>query len=85
MVSRSAALRRLQRKPFVDLNDEDAKALGVDDGQDVTLEANGTSFTVRAVIGDVVKGAVFVPYDQVGLPANTLISGLDPTVTVRPS
>ncbi len=85
MVSKSAALRKLQRKPFVELNDEDAKALGVDDGQDVTLEANGTSFTVRAVIGDVAKGAVFVPYDQVGLPANRLISGLDPTVTVGPA
>ena len=85
LVSKSAALRRLQRKPFVELNDEDAKALGIDDGADVVVEGNGASFTVRALIGDVVKGAVFVPYDQVGLPANQLISGIDPTVTVRPA
>ena len=85
MVSKSAALRRLQRKPFVELNDEDAKALGVDDGQDVVVEGNGQSFTVRALIGDIVKGAVFVPYDQVGLPANRLMSGADSRVTVRPA
>ena len=85
LVAKSAALRRLQRKPFVELNDEDAKALGVDDGADVVVEANGASFTVRALIGDVVKGAVFVPYDQVGLPANELISGIDPSVSVRPA
>ena len=85
MVSKSAALRRLQRKPFVELNDEDAKALGIDDGQDVEVEGNGQSFTVRASIGDIVKGAVFVPYDQVGLPANRLMSGTDARVTVRPA
>jgi NADH-quinone oxidoreductase subunit G len=85
MVSKSAALRRLQRKPFIELNDEDAKDLGIDDGQDVVVEDNGVSFTVRALIGDIVKGAVFVPYDQVGLPANQLMSGLDSSVTVRPA
>ena len=85
MVSKSAALRRLQRKPFVELNDEDAKALGIDDGRDVVVEGNGHSVTVRALIGDVVKGSVFIPYDQVGLAANELISGIDPSVAVRPS
>ena len=85
MVSKSAALRRLQRRPFVELNDEDAKELGIDDGQDVVVEGNGNSFTVRASIGDIVKGAVFVPYDQVGLPANKLLSGPAPRVTVRPA
>ncbi len=83
MVSRSAALRRLQRKPFVELNDEDAKRLGLDDGHDVVIEGNGRSFTVRALIGDIAAGAVFVPYDQLGLAANELMSGLDPRVTVR--
>ena len=85
MVSRSAALRRLQRKPFVELNDEDAKSLNVDDGGHVVVEGNGRTFTVRAVIGDITPGSVFVPYDQVGLPANELISGTDPRVTVRPA
>jgi NADH-quinone oxidoreductase subunit G len=85
MVSKSAALRRLQRKPFVELNDEDAKELGIDDGQEVLVEGNGVTFTVRATIGDIVKGAVFVPYDQAGLPANRLMSGPNPTVTVKPA
>ena len=83
MVSKSAALRRLQKKPFIELNDEDAKTLGVDDGSDVVIEGNGKSFTARAVIGGIVPGAVFVPYDQEGLPANQLMSGLDSRVTVK--
>jgi NADH-quinone oxidoreductase subunit G len=85
MVSRSAALRRLQRKPFVELNDEDAKELGVDDGADVVVEGNGRSVTLRAVIGSIARGAVFVPYDQAGLRANELLAGVAPTVTVRPA
>jgi hypothetical protein len=59
--------------------------MGVDDGQDVVVEGNGQSFTVRALIGDIAKGAVFVPYDQIGLPANRLMSGTDARVTVRPA
>jgi predicted molibdopterin-dependent oxidoreductase YjgC len=85
MVSRSAALRRLQRKPFVELNDEDAKELGVDDGSDVVVEGNGRSVTVKAVIGAIARGAVFLPYDQAGLRANELLAGAASTVTVRPA
>ena len=85
MVSRSAALRRLQRKPFVELNDEDAKALNLDEGADVVVEGNGKALTVRAVIGDIARGSVFIPYDQAGLAANELIAGIDPRVTVRPA
>ena len=72
MVRRSVALRALQKKPFVEMNDEDVKALGLSDGQDVTLEGNGHSVTAKLVIADIVRGAVFVPYDQVGLNANAL-------------
>jgi NADH-quinone oxidoreductase subunit G len=79
MVRRSVALRALQKKPFVEMNDEDVKALGLSDGADVTIEGNGQSVTAKLVIGDIVRGAVFVPYDQVGLRANTL--GSHVTVT----
>ena len=84
MVSKSVALRNLQRKPFVEINDEDAKELNISDGDQVVLSANGTEATVSAVISDIVRGAVFVPYDQQGLRANTLMDGSG-LVEVRPA
>jgi anaerobic selenocysteine-containing dehydrogenase len=84
MVSKSVALRNLQRKPFVEINDEDAKELNVSDGDEVVLSSNGTEATVAAVISDIAAGNVFVPYDQVGLRANTLMDGSG-RVEVRPA
>ncbi|HEU4480391.1 MAG TPA: molybdopterin-dependent oxidoreductase, partial [Actinomycetota bacterium] len=83
MISKSAALRAIQRKPFVELNDHDAKALGISDGDEVVVEGAGASLTLTARVDGVAKGTVFVPYDQVGAPANSLMSGVDPTVVVR--
>lgn len=85
MVSKSAALRGLQREPFVEINDADAKELNIADGDEVLVAANGTEVRVKAVVADIVRGSVFVPYDQAGLRANTLISGPDPRVTVAPA
>ena len=85
MVSKSVALRGLQRGAFVEINDEDAKELQVADGDEVVLSANGTEVRARAAISDIRPGYVFVPYDQKGLRANTLMQGVDPTVTVARS
>ncbi|MEA2452583.1 MAG: NADH-quinone oxidoreductase subunit [Actinomycetota bacterium] len=84
MVSKSVALRNLQKKPFVEINDEDAKGLNISDGDQVVVSANGTEASVRAVIADIVKGSVFVPYDQVGVRANSLMDGSG-RVEVRPA
>ena len=75
MVAKSVALRHLQRKPFVEINDEDAKELNISDGDEVVVAANGVEVTVKAVVADIVKGTVFVPYDQTGLRANSLMDG----------
>ncbi|MDQ4065185.1 MAG: molybdopterin-dependent oxidoreductase, partial [Actinomycetota bacterium] len=83
MVSKSAALRGLQSEPFVEINDEDAKALDIADGDEVVVTSNGTEARLRAVIADIVRGSVFVPYDQRGLRANTLLSGTETRVQVR--
>jgi NADH-quinone oxidoreductase subunit G len=85
MVSRSKALRGLARRPFVEMNDTDVKALGVADGDEVVVANNGSQVRVRVVVGDVASGAVFVPYDQQGLKLNTLIDGPHPTIEVRPA
>jgi NADH-quinone oxidoreductase subunit G len=83
MISRSAAMRAIQAKPFVEINDQDAKELGVADGDEVVVEGAGESLTVTARVNGVAKGSVFMPYDQRDAKVSKLISGTDPTVTVR--
>ena len=85
MITRSAALRAIQAKPFIEINDEDARRLGVADGDEVVVEGAGSSVTVPARVNGVAKGSVFMPYDQQGLKVASLISGIDPTVVVRKS
>jgi NADH-quinone oxidoreductase subunit G len=82
MIRRSRALFNLARKPFVEMNDEDAKELEVSDGDEVVVRGGGSEAKLPVRITGIAKGAVFVPYDQEGLRANTLIEGVDPTVTV---
>jgi anaerobic selenocysteine-containing dehydrogenase len=82
MVSRSKALRNLARRPFVEIDQQDAAGLEIADGDEVIVRSNGTEYRVKAVVADIARGAVFVPYQQQGLPANELISGPDPTVEV---
>lgn len=83
MVARSAALRNIQAKPFAELNDEDAKELGVAEGDEVVISGAGSEVTLPVRVNGIARGSVFVPYAQRGLAANTLMDGVDPTVTVR--
>jgi predicted molibdopterin-dependent oxidoreductase YjgC len=85
MVRRTSVLRGLAKRPFVEMNDEDVKALNLAGGDEVVLAANGTEHRCRLVVADIAKGSVFVPYDQEGLPANTLIDGINPVVEVKPA
>ena len=85
MVSKSAALRGLQKKPFVEIHPDDAAALGLEDGAQAIVTGPGFEGRARVAIADIARGAVFVPYDQEGLPANRLMTGSNPTVEVRPA
>jgi predicted molibdopterin-dependent oxidoreductase YjgC len=85
MVGKSAALRNLAKKPFVELNPDDAQRLGIADGDDVIVAGAGAEVTVAAVVADIAAGAAFVPYDQPGFRANVLMSSTAPTVQVRPA
>jgi len=61
---------------FAEVNAEDAKALGIEDGGRVKVSTTSGSITLPARVTDnVAKGAVFVPFNQPGLAANTLLSG----------
>jgi NADH-quinone oxidoreductase subunit G len=82
MVSQSKALNNIASPGFVELNAEDAGSLGVADGEQVVVRGAGAEVTLPVRIADVAKGAVFVPYDQRDVKANTLMKGADPRVEV---
>ena len=83
MVSHSAALRNIQRKPFVEMHADDVKALGLSDGDTAVVSAGEFSVELPIVVSDIAKGAVFIPYDQQGLHANELMRGVNPVVEVK--
>jgi NADH-quinone oxidoreductase subunit G len=85
MVSQTASLRGIQHKAFVEMSDIDIKRLGIADGDEVLVSGNGFEVRLPVVAGDIVAGAVFVPYDQEGLRANRLMGGIDPMVEVSPA
>ncbi len=82
MIARSTALRGMSTGPFVEMNGLDADDLGVGDGDEVALKSGSTELRLRVRIGDISRGAVFMPYDQAGCRANVLLSGDEPFVEV---
>jgi NADH-quinone oxidoreductase subunit G len=66
----------LQEQPFVEVHPADAARLELKDGDRATVrtEAGHTELPVRITDG-VAEGSTFVPYNQPGFRANTLLSG----------
>lgn len=63
-------------EPFVHLNVDDAARLGIAGGDSVRLRTEAGEATLRARVDDrIAAGAVFVPYNQPGFRANTLLGG----------
>jgi predicted molibdopterin-dependent oxidoreductase YjgC len=85
MVARTTVLRNISAHPFIEMNDEDVKELGIGDGDDVVVAAGSTEARLPVRVVDIARGAVFVPYDQKGFKARTLIAGDDMLVDVRPA
>jgi NADH-quinone oxidoreductase subunit G len=83
MIRQSKALFNLARKPFVEMNDEDATDLGVAEGDEVVIRGGGGEAKLPVRVTGIAKGTLFIPYDQEGLRANSLIEGVDPTATVE--
>ncbi|HXY71970.1 MAG TPA: NADH-quinone oxidoreductase subunit G [Actinomycetota bacterium] len=75
----------LEEPAFVELHPADAGRLGVGDGAPVRLRTGAGEAVVPArVTPHVAEGAAFVPWNQPGLAANTLLSGSrTTTVTVE--
>jgi NADH-quinone oxidoreductase subunit G len=62
--------------PFVEIHPEDAAAAGITDGASATVRTDAGEATLPARVTDhVARGAVFVPFNQPGFAANTLLSG----------
>jgi predicted molibdopterin-dependent oxidoreductase YjgC len=66
----------LEEPPFVELHPEDAERLGVSDGAKATVRTDaGTATLAARVTPHIARGVAFVPFNQPGLAANTLLSG----------
>ena len=83
MVSRSAALRGLAKRPFVEIAAADAEDLGLADGDEAVLRGGNAEAVVKVRVADITRGAVFVPYDQEGVRANEMLSRGNGTVSVE--
>ena len=66
----------LEESAFIEVHPRDAEAAGVADGGRVVVRTDAGEAEVDArVTEQVTPGAVFVPFNQPGLAANTLLSG----------
>jgi NADH-quinone oxidoreductase subunit G len=66
----------LEDRAFAELSTADAERLGVTDGATVTVTTEAGSAELPARVTDgIAEGAVFVPFNNPGLEANTLLSG----------
>ena len=66
----------LEDEPFLEIHPHDARARGVDDGGRVIVRtAAGEAELPVRVTDQVVEGAVFVPFNQPGFAANTILQG----------
>ena len=62
--------------PFVEIHPEDAGTAGVVDGADVRVTTEAGEATLPARVTEhVSEGSLFVPFDQAGFSANTLLQG----------
>ncbi|MEX0988992.1 MAG: NADH-quinone oxidoreductase subunit G [Actinomycetota bacterium] len=65
-----------ERAPFVEVHADDAARLDITDGASVTVTTDAGVATLPASVTDAIAlGTVFVPYNQPGFAANTLLSG----------
>jgi formate dehydrogenase major subunit len=80
MTRRSQALDALQPTPFVEVNPADLTALGLTDGDDVTVRSKRGAIRLPARASDrVQRGSVFIPFHFREAAANVLTNdALDP-------
>ena len=73
----------LMPRAFVEINSEDAKTLGIKEGDCVLVESRRGAIKVRAKIANIKKGVVFIPFHFAESAANVLtIDALDPEAKI---
>jgi formate dehydrogenase major subunit len=84
MTRRSENLEREEPTGWVEINTEDAKALGIADKEMVKAITRRGSIEISArVTPGIKKGEVFIPFHFVECAANTLTNNaLDPTAAI---
>jgi NADH-quinone oxidoreductase subunit G len=79
MLTGAAHLLATAREPFVAVHPADAERLGLDEGQQVEVAANGATLTLPVRIeADVVAGTVWVPLNSTDTPATALAGDAGP-------
>jgi len=74
---------KLVPEAFVEINEEDAKALGISDGDCVIVESRRGAIRVRVKIAGIKKGVVFIPFHFAESAANVLtVDALDPEAKI---
>jgi anaerobic selenocysteine-containing dehydrogenase len=77
----------LEEQPFVEIHPSDAERLGVTEGATIRVRTQAGEAALPVRISDgIAQGAAFVPYNQPGFAANTLLSGTTTSpVTLEPA
>ena len=66
----------LEEEPFLEIHPDDAGKRGIAEGDRIRLRTDAGEAELPARVTEhVAAGSVFVPFNQPGLPANTLLSG----------
>ncbi len=83
MTRRIGGFNTLVPEAFIEINEEDAKSLGIREGDLVEVESRRGKIRVRAKIGGIKKGTVFIPFHFAESAANALtIDALDPEAKI---
>jgi formate dehydrogenase major subunit len=84
MTRRSESLEREEPTGWVEINPEDAKAMGIKDKETVKAVTRRGEIKIGArVTPNIKKGEVFIPFHYVECAANTLTNNaLDPTASI---
>jgi formate dehydrogenase major subunit/formate dehydrogenase alpha subunit len=84
MTRKAAGLEAMAPAPFVEVNPQDAKQLGVKDGDRVKVSSRRGSIKLDARVGERVgPGVIFIPFHYFEAAANMLTNpALDPTAKI---
>ncbi len=84
MTNRTSILEREAPEPYVEMHLDDAKQLGIKDGQLVKVSSRRGSITLKTTVGQkVARGSLFIPFHYREAAANILtIDAVDPIAKI---